>query len=267
MDHAGGDSNPDTRTARERLKVERARDAGRRRARWRFSVVGAVVVVAAVIGVVFALGGGAEDEAAGKPLVVPANTVGEQRTSVLYGKADARHTLAVVVDPRSASCARMEGALGRTMRELAGKGAYRIEYRLATVEDDARGGQGSRRAVNALGAAADEGPEEFVRYLGAVLAGRSGREEWDGDALASADTLLGIAGRVDGLRTSAFDKAVRELTYLPWAKKVAAAHNQEGDEDALPAVTLDGSAVTVLGDDGAPVSPREFVRQVRGEKG
>ncbi|KWT58919.1 hypothetical protein ADL21_25955 [Streptomyces albus subsp. albus] len=153
------------------------------------------------------------------------------------------------------------------MRELADKGTYRTEYRLATVEDDARGGQGSRRAVNALGAAANEGPEKFVWYLGAVLAGRSGREEWDGDALASADTLLRIAGRVDGLRTPAFDRAVRELTCLPWGKKVAAAHNQDGDEDASPAVTLDGSVVTVLGDDGVPVSPGHFVRQVRGSKG
>ncbi|MEU2790949.1 thioredoxin domain-containing protein [Streptomyces sp. NPDC007100] len=220
-----------------------------------------------MIGTVFALGGAAEDEAEGRPLVVPANTVGEQRTSVLYGKADARHTLSVVVDPRCAPCARMEAALGRAMRQLADKGAYRIEYRLATVEDDARGGKGSRRAVNALGAAANEGPEKFVRYLDAVLAGRSGREEWDGDALASPNTLLGIAGRVDGLRTPAFDKAVRELTYLPWAKKVAAAHNQNGDEDALPAVTLDGSTVTVLGDDGVLVSPGEFIRQVRGDKG
>ncbi|MEV5594682.1 thioredoxin domain-containing protein [Streptomyces sp. NPDC052496] len=235
--------------------------------RRRFAMVGAVVVVAAVIGAVVALRGAAEDEAEGRPLVVPANTVGEQRTSVLYGKADARHTLSVVVDPRCGPCARTEAALGRTMRELAEKGAYRIEYRLATVEDDARGGEGSRKAVNALGAAADEGPEKFVRYLGAVLAGRSGREEWDGDALASADTLLGIAGRVDGLRTPAFDKAVRELTYLPWGKKVAAAHNQDGAEDALPAVTLDGSVVTVLGEDGVPVSPAEFVRQVRGGKG
>lgn len=267
MDHVGADPNAGGRTARERLKGERGRDAGRRRAWRRFSVVGAVVVVAAVIGAVFALRGAAEDEAAGKPLIVPANTVGEQRTSVLYGKADARHTLSVVVDPRCAPCTRMEAALGRTMRELADKGAYRIEYRLATVEDDARGGEGSRRAANALGAAANEGPEKFVRYLGGVLAGRSGREEWDGDALASADTLLRIAGRVDGLRTPAFDKAVRELTYLPWVEKAAAAHNQDGAEDAVPAVALDGSPVTVLGDDGVPVSPGEFVRQVRGDKG
>ncbi|MFK8850802.1 hypothetical protein [Streptomyces sp. Ac-502] len=73
---------------------------------------------------------------------------------------------------------------------------------------------------------------------------------------------------MDGLRTPAFDKAVRELTCLPWGKKVAAAHNQDGDEGALPAVTLDGSAVTVLSDDGVvPVSAREIVRQVRGDKG
>ncbi|MFI2241699.1 thioredoxin domain-containing protein [Streptomyces chrestomyceticus] len=267
MDHVDGNPDPNRRTARERLKAESERGAGRRRARRWFSVVGAVVVVAAVTGAVFALGGATEDEAEGKPLVVPADTVGEQRTSVLYGKADARHTLSVVVDPRCAPCALVEAALGRTMRELADQGAYRIEYRLATVEDDARGGQGSQRAVNALGAAANEGPEKFVRYLGAVLAGRSGREEWDGDALASADTLLGIAGRVDGLRTPAFDKAVRELTWLPWVKKVAAAHNQAGDEDALPAVSLDGAAVTVLDDDGVPVSSGEFVRQVRGGRG
>lgn len=102
------------------------------------------------------------------------------------GKADARHTLAVVVDPGCAPCARREAVLGRTMRELDGKGAYRIEYRIATDEDDARCGQGSRRAANALGTVASEGPEKFVRYLGAVLAGRSGREESNGDALASA---------------------------------------------------------------------------------
>ncbi|MET9295665.1 thioredoxin domain-containing protein [Streptomyces sp. NPDC003077] len=224
------------------------------------------MAVAAAIGAVFTLDGAAQDEAEGKPLIVPANTVGEQRTSVLYGKADARHTLSVVMDPRCAPCGRMEAALGRTMRELADKGAYRIEYRLATGEDEARGGEGSRRAVNALGAAANEGPEKFVRYLGAVLAGRSDRGEWDGDAPASADTLLGIAGRVEGLRTPAFDKAVRESTYLPWVKKVSAAHRQDGG-GALPRVALDGSPLVVLDGDGTPVSREEFVRLVRGGKG
>ncbi|MFE3578353.1 thioredoxin domain-containing protein [Streptomyces vinaceus] len=82
--------------------------------------------------------------------------------TVPYGKADARNVLSVWLDPRCPYCAGVETGLGQTFREEADAGTFRVEYHFATFLDGALGGKGSKRALNALGAAVNESPEKFV---------------------------------------------------------------------------------------------------------
>ncbi|MFF3622671.1 DsbA family protein [Streptomyces sp. NPDC002467] len=241
------------RESRDRLRPEREAQARRARLRGRLLVGGSLVAVlgiAAGVGVYAsgssassAAGGSGDPDSAGKPFVQPANTTGADGVVVPYGKADAKHTLTVWLDPRCPYCAGVEIGLGRTIKEQADAGEYKVEYRFATFLDGALGGgKGSKRAVNALGAAVDEGPEKFMEYL-RVLYENHPEKETD-DKYGSTATLLELADQVPGLRTPAFDRAVEGLTYMPWVDKVGKAFLDAG-VSGTPAVLIDGEQLTV----------------------
>lgn len=202
-------------------------------------------------------GGGGDGEAAGKPFVRPANTTGEDGIVVPYGKADAQHTLTVWLDPRCPYCAGAEIGLGKTVKEQADAGDYKVEYRFATFLDGSLGGgKGSKRAVNALGAAVNESPEKFMEYL-QVLYKNHPENETD-DKFGSTATLLELAEQVPGLNTPAFNKAVKELTYLPWVEKVGQAFYDENVK-GTPTVLIDGTKINVNSGQGiGSISPDAF---------
>lgn len=202
----------------------------------------------------------ARTTAAERPAAVPAHTSGKDGTVISYGDADAGHTLSVWLDPRCPYCAVVEKGLGRAFKELADKKAFRIEYHFATFLDGALGGKGSKRALNALGAAANESPGKFMAYAD-VLFTHHPDDEKD-DKFGSTATLLDLADQVDGLRTPAFNKAVKELTYMPWVEKVSSAFYKSG-EKGTPVVKLDGRPLNVLSGDGrGSVTPEEFTELV-----
>ncbi|MFJ8012758.1 thioredoxin domain-containing protein [Streptomyces sp. NPDC096339] len=241
------------RESRDRLRLEREARARRARLRGRLLVGGSLVAVlgiAAGVGVYASdssapagPGGSSDPDAAGKPFVQPANTSGEDGVVVPYGKADAKHTLTVWLDPRCPYCAGVEIGLGKTIKEQADAGEYKVEYRFATFLDGALGGgRGSKRAVNALGAAVNESPEKFMEYL-QVLYKNHPEKETD-DKFGSTATLLELADQVPGLRTPAFNQAVKELTYMPWVDKVGKTFYDEGVK-GTPAVLVDGTQITV----------------------
>lgn len=251
------------REARDRLRVERAAEARRAKLRGRLMVTGALV---AVLGIAVGVGlyaskpaGSGDSEAAGRPFVQPAHTTGEDGIVVPYGKADAKNVLSVWLDPRCPYCAGVEVGLGGTIKEQADAGEYRVEYHFATFLDGALGdgsGKGSRRAVNALGAAVNESPEKFMEYL-QVLYKNHPENETD-DTFGSTATLLELADQVPGLRTPAFNKAVKELTYIPWVDKVGKAFYDEGIK-GTPAVFIDGKQITVNSGQGIDsISPDAF---------
>ncbi|GAU65976.1 hypothetical protein SSP35_02_03450 [Streptomyces sp. NBRC 110611] len=239
-------------SARERMRAERAASAKRARLRKRGLLAGAIVALAAA-GAVYFTDRAPEDEAEGKPLIVPANTAGEQRTSIVYGKPDAPHTLTVRTALNCRSCRKAERSLGPAMRQLADQGTYKIEYRLAASPDGAVGDKQDRHALNALGAAANTDVGKFAQYLGALLIGD--------DSAASDEGLLHLAGRVDGLRTPAFDRTVRELTYLPWVNKVIRTHDTK--TPGFPSLALDGAPLPLDADNGQLIDEQRFHRLVR----
>ncbi|MEV7525071.1 thioredoxin domain-containing protein [Streptomyces sp. NPDC091371] len=251
------------REARDRLRVEREAQARRAKLRSRLLVGGSLV---AVLGIAVGVGvhasassGPGDAEAAGKPFVQPANTTGKDGIVVPYGKPDAKHTLTVWLDPRCPYCAGAEVGLGATIKEQADAGEYKVEYRFATFLDGALGngsGKGSKRAVNALGAAVNESPEKFMEYL-QVLYKNHPEKETD-DKFGSTATLLELADQVPGLRTPAFNQAVKELTYMPWVEKAGKAFYDEGVK-GTPAVFIDGQQITVNSGQGIDsVTPEAF---------
>lgn len=250
------------REARERLHAERAAQARRAKVRGRLLAGGAVAAVLALatgIGLFAAKssGTGGEDEAAGKPFVQPAHTTGTDGIVIPYGKPDARHVLTIWLDPRCPFCAGVEQGLGPTIKEQADAGAYRVEYRFATFLDKSLGGgKGSKRALNALGAAVNESPEKFMEYA-QVLFKNHPEDETD-DKFGSTATLLELADQVPGLRTPAFNQAVKELTYMPWVEKAGQAFYDE-NINGTPAVFIDGKKITVNSGKGIEsVSPDAF---------
>lgn len=255
------------REARDRLRAEREEEARRAKLRGRLVVGGSLVAVlgiAAGIGLYASKPAGAGDgEAAGRPFVRPAHTTGKDGIVVPYGKADAKNVLSVWLDPRCPYCAGVEVGLGPTVKEQADAGEYRVEYRFATFLDGALGngsGKGSKRAVNALGAAVNESPEKFVEYL-QVLYKNHPEKETD-DKFGSTVTLLDLADQVPGLRTPAFDKAVKELTYMPWVDKVGKAFYDEGIK-GTPAVFIDGKQITVNSGQGiGSITPDAFKKLI-----
>ncbi|GHI88085.1 thioredoxin domain-containing protein [Streptomyces xanthophaeus] len=253
------------REARDRLRAEREAQARRTQRRSRLLIGGAVLAVLAVAagtGIYATKSAGpGDDEAAGKPFVQPAHTEGKDGIVVPYGKADAPHTLTIWLDPRCPFCAGVEQGLGPTIREQADAGAYRVEYRFATFLDGALGGgKGSKRALGALGAAANESPGKFMDYLQVLFANHPEKET--DDKFASTSTLLALADQVPGLRTAAFNRAVKELTYMPWVDKVGRAFYDE-DINGTPAVFIDGKKITVNSGDGIKsVTPEAFKRLI-----
>jgi protein-disulfide isomerase len=233
--------------------------------RRRRNVVVAGAVVAALLagsGVAWAIAGKGSDApstAAEGPLVVPAHTTGKDGTVITYGKADAPNTVSVYEDMRCPFCEKFETALGPTLTAMADQGKLKIEFHMAAFLDKNLGGKGSKTALAALGAALNESPQKFKQYHDVLYKAQPEKETTD--TYGSTATLLDLANKVDGLRTPAFNKAVKEGTYLPWAQKVADAF-YEGDVTGTPTVEVNGTRIGVIGQNREAIPVADFTAQV-----
>ncbi|MEU9133502.1 thioredoxin domain-containing protein [Kitasatospora sp. NPDC048540] len=252
---------------RDRMKQAKQQEARsealRRRVIVAVSVVGAIAVVGggAALAIGTAGGSGSDDTAAsasGSTLVVPANASGPDGTVVVYGKADAPHTLKVYEDFRCPICKNFEASAGSTVQQLADDGQYKIEYHLAAFLDSNLGGKGSRTALAAAGAALNEGVDKFKQFHDVLYANQPDERE---DGFGDVNRILDLAGQVPGLKTEAFTKAVTEGTYRPWAAKVASAFNNSGVQ-GTPTVQLDGKQLNIFGQSG-PLNGEQFKALVK----
>ncbi|MFC8717740.1 thioredoxin domain-containing protein [Kitasatospora sp. NPDC057198] len=249
-------------TARERLK--QAQQAEARAAKRRRGLTVAVSVAAAVAviagGTALAVSSASKDDGASTAAAVaPANTSAADPTVVVYGKADAPHTLAVYEDFRCPVCQAFETSAGKTVQQLADQGDYKIEYHLATFLDGNLGGKGSKTALAAAGAALNEGVDKFKAFHDVLYANQPAESE---DGFGDVNHLLDLAGQVPGLKTEAFTKAVTEGTYRGWAAKVSTAFDKSG-VSGTPTVKLDGKTLAVIGQDGKPVTGEQFTTLVQ----
>ncbi|NGO79776.1 thioredoxin domain-containing protein [Streptomyces sp. YC504] len=157
-------------------------------------------------------------------------------TTVVVGKADAPHTVRVYLDPQCPFCAKFETGGGEGLAKAIRDGKAKAEYTVASFLDQGADGP-STRAANALRAALDAG--KFAEYHAALYASQP--EEGSAGAYTT-DHLLKIAGQVKGLRSAAFDKAVKDMTYKDWVKKSEQAFEASG-ERGTPAVLIDGEKI------------------------
>ncbi|MFE5946568.1 DsbA family protein [Streptomyces sp. NPDC056480] len=160
-------------------------------------------------------------------------------TKIVVGDARAPHTVTVYVDPRCGYCAKFEASGGTVLAEEAAAGTVKVEYVVASFLDDRTGGTASARAANALRASVEAGPGRFASFQAALFASQPGSGARDG---FSVEHLLRIADGVEGLRSAAFDRAVRENAYQRWVADSEKAFEGSG-VGGTPTVLVDGSAL------------------------
>ncbi|MFC8274202.1 DsbA family protein [Streptomyces sp. NPDC057271] len=249
--------------ARERLRVERERQAKKDKVRRQVTVaVSAVAVLAVAGGVGYAVVQANKPshwEAAAKAsnVTAPKNTEGTNGTTVVVGKPSAKKTLEIYEDSRCPVCAQFEQQVGATVDKDVEAGKYKLKYVGATFIDNADQGEGSKNALSALGAALDVSPEAFMKYKAALYSAQFHPEESQ-DKFAKDSYLLEVADSVPALKGNAeFKKNVENGTFDAWAMKMSAAFDKSG-VTGTPTLKMDGKALTVEGSKNPPLTVEEF---------
>lgn len=285
------------RAARERLRVEREKQAKKEKLRRQLAVGGslvAVLAIAAGIGVavanmnsgggegdtsnwsaaqkVAAKGEGGSADADGRKLTyaAPENTSGKNGTDIVIGKKDAKHTLDVYEDMRCPVCASFEQNTGKVLLKDIEKGKYKASFTFGTFLDGDSGdelsknGTGSKNALSALGAALNVDPHAFLEYKDALYSKDNHPAETE-DAFADDQHLIDIAQEVKELKgNKKFEKAVNEGTFDAWALKVSDKFNASG-VSGTPTFKLDGTHLKANAQGSPPMTPEQFNALVNGE--
>ncbi|MFG2756310.1 DsbA family protein [Streptomyces wuyuanensis] len=248
--------------ARERLRLERERQARKDRIRRQVVVaVSTVAVLAAAGGIGYAVmqanKPSAWEAAKDAKVVKPKNSEGENGTTIVVGKPAAKKTLEVYEDSRCPVCATFEQAVGETVKKDVDAGKYKLKYIGATFIDNSDNGEGSKNALSALGAALDVSPEAFMDYKAALYSANFHPEESD-DKFAEDAYLLEVADSVDALKNNAaFKKNVENGTFDSWALKMSKTFDDSG-VSGTPTLKMDGKKVVAEGSDNAPMTVEQF---------
>lgn len=252
--------------ARERLRVEREREAKKAKVRRQLVVAGSavgVLAIAAGIGyaVVQANQPSAWEAAADAKLVKPANTSGENGTTVVIGEDTAQKTLELYEDPRCPVCASFEQTVGETIDKDVADGKYKIRFIGASFLDRSLPGEGSKNALSALGAALDVGPEAFLHYKSALYSAEFHPEETD-DKFKEDSYLIEVANSVEELKDNQdFQTAVEDGTYDKWALEMSATFD-DSDVQGTPALKMDGEKLTGSDGQNTPMTVAEFTAAI-----
>ncbi|EST34205.1 hypothetical protein N566_18705 [Streptomycetaceae bacterium MP113-05] len=266
------------RAARERLRIEREKQAKKEKTRRTLAIGGGIVAVLALAGGIgFAVtnltggdsGGhwetaakvaeeGSGGSADGVTYKAPANTSGKNGIEIVIGQKDAEHTLQVYEDMRCPVCAAFEQNVGATAKKGIEDGDYKASYTFGTFIDDnpTLGGTGSRNALSALGAALNVGPDAFMSYKEALFSKESHPEESE-DEFGDDAYLIEVAQGVDALEgNKKFDQAVKDGTFDAWAMRISQKFDKAGIK-GTPTLKLDGEKLTVDGQ-SPPMTPEQF---------
>ncbi|MET7454459.1 thioredoxin domain-containing protein [Streptomyces sp. NPDC005574] len=261
--------------ARERLRLERERQAKRSKVKRQ------VLVACSVVGVLALAGGiGYAVVQANKPsywesqkddkVVAPANTTGTDGTTVVIGKSTAKKTLKVYEDPRCPVCAQFEQTVGSTVQKDIDGGKFKIQYIGGTfIDGDSLGkgrigsrGEGSKNAMSALGAALNVSPEAFLQYKTALYSAKYHPEETD-DKFKSDDYLIKVANTVSALKNDkAFQNAVTSGKYDAWALAMSKTFDTNKDGvTGTPSFVMNGKIISTS-DGNPPMTVADFTSLV-----
>ena len=221
-------------SARERLKVEREKEARRAKMRRQiYAVVGFVVVICAGAGIAVAV------SKAGKSNAAPDDVV-------TYGNPNAKHTLHLYEDPRCPICAAFEQEDGAQIVKGADAGQYKIEYTFGTFLDKNDGGTGSMHALAAMDAALHVSQKAFIEFHTALYS-KANHPDESVDKLSDNSYLFGISNQVPELKDNkTFQKAVEDGKYNSWAQKMSDSFNNSG-VTGTPTAKVDGKNFAVTG--------------------
>lgn len=252
--------------ARERLRLERERQAKRDKAKRQIVVAASVVAVLAVaFGIGYAVVQGNKpgrwEAAKSAKLVTPANTSGSDGTTVVLGKPGAKKTLVMYEDPRCPICAQFEQTVGSTVKQDYDAGKFKIQYIGATFIDTNSQGEGSKNALSAMGAALNVSPEAFLEYKTALYSKKWHPDETD-DKFKDDSYLIQVANTVPALKdNAAFQKAVKDGTYDRWALDMSDKFNKSG-VTGTPTLKMDGKTLTGSDGQNAPMTVAEFTTAI-----
>lgn len=241
------------RSARERLQVQREKDKARAK-RKRALIVGAgvaaVLVIAAVIGVVASDGG----DGGGTEATAPAGATGTDGLVIPSGASDAPSILTIYEDFRCPACASFEKTYRDTIHSLQDSGQLKVDYRLVTIIDGNLGGTGSLSAGNAAACAQDQ--NKFRAYHDVLY---DNQPEETSDKFARKSYLLELAEKVPGLKTAAFTSCVNDGTHDAWVKESNSAFATSG-LNSTPTVLLNGT--NIYADTNDPLTPDKLKQKV-----
>ncbi|MGW7240250.1 thioredoxin domain-containing protein [Streptomyces sp. NPDC054804] len=258
--------------ARERLRVEREKQAKRAKVKRQVIVACSVVaVLAAAGGIGYAVvqankPGYWEDEKSAK-VVAPANTTGTDGTTVVIGKSTAKKTLKVYEDPRCPICAQFEQTVGSTVKKDIDDGKFKIEYIGGTfIDGDSLGkgkigtnGEGSKNAMSAMGAALNVSPEAFLEYKTALYSTKWHPEETD-DKFKNDSYLIQVANTVPALKNNkTFQDAVKSGKYDAWALAMSKTFDTNKDGvTGTPSFVMNGKMLTADSSGNPPMTVAAF---------
>lgn len=243
--------------ARERLRIEREKEAKRAKIRRQVVVgVGIVAILGIAGGVAVAVNQMNKpsywSKAAKRTLVKPANTDGADGTTLIIGDKNNKNTLHEFEDMRCPVCAAYEQEAGASVLQGAKDGKYRIQYTFGTFLDAGQGGDGSKHALSALGAALNVSVDAFEQYH-QLLYSKAVHPDERKDDFHSVDRLIQLAQQVPALKNNAkFSDAVRGGTFDKWALTMSKAFDSSG-VNQTPTVKLNGKDIQVAGVPSAQV--------------
>lgn len=258
--------------ARERLRVEREKQAKRAKVKRQVIVACSVVaVLAAAGGIGYAVvqankPGYWEDEKDAK-VVAPANTTGTDGTTVVIGKSTAKKTLKVYEDPRCPICAQFEQTVGSTVKKDIDDGKFKIQYIGGTfIDGDSLGkgkigtnGEGSKNTMSAMGAALNVSPEAFLEYKTALYSTKWHPEETD-DKFKNDSYLIQVANTVPALKNNkTFQDAVKSGKYDAWALAMSKTFDTNKDGvTGTPSFVMNGKMLTADSSGNPPMTVEAF---------
>ncbi|MER5514814.1 thioredoxin domain-containing protein [Streptomyces sp. NPDC002763] len=258
--------------ARERLRVEREKQARRAKVKRQVIVACSVVaVLAAAGGIGYAVvqankPGYWEDEKSAK-VVAPANTTGTDGTTVVIGKSTAKKTLKVYEDPRCPICAQFEQTVGSTVKKDIDDGKFKIQYIGGTfIDGDSLGkgkigtnGEGSKSAMSAMGAALNVSSEAFLEYKTALYSTKWHPEETD-DKFKNDSYLIEVANTVPALKNNkTFQDAVKSGKYDAWALAMSKTFDTNKDGvTGTPSFVMNGKMLTADSNGNPPMTVEAF---------
>ncbi|MGW3910744.1 thioredoxin domain-containing protein [Streptomyces sp. NPDC005070] len=264
--------------AREKLRLERERQAKRDKVKRQAIVAGSLVAVLAIAGgigyaVVQNNKPSQWEAVASDKVVAPANTTGKDGTTVVIGKDTAKKTLKLYEDPRCPICASFEQTVGPTVTKDLDAGKFKIQYIGGTFLDgdsDKSGkiqigsrGEGSKNAMSAMGAALNVSQEAFLAYKSALYTAKYHPDETT-DKFKDDAYLIKVANTVPALKNNAtFQDAVKKGTYDAWALAMSETWNNNKDGvTGTPSLVMDGKKLTGSDGQNAPMTAAEFTTAI-----